>query len=174
MPAVIIIDLQNGMLDGVAFPPLFDHERLIANTNRLADWARVNDVPVAYVRHDGPEGEALAPGAPGWPIFAAVAPKDGEPIFQKSIGDAFSNPALADWLKARAIGEVILAGAQTDQCVTDTCRGALAEGLAVTIAADAHSTYDWNGETAAQIIDRQNRLFAELGARVEAVEALVG
>jgi nicotinamidase-related amidase len=67
---------------------------------------------------------------------------------------------------------VILLGAQTDECVNATCRGALAHGFTVTIVADAHSTMDWNGETADQIIARHNKLFAELGARVETVAGL--
>jgi nicotinamidase-related amidase len=162
------------MFDGVAFGPLHDHERLIVNANRLAAWARSNGLPLAYVRHDGQPGEPIARGAAGWPIYPAVAPKDGEPIFEKSVGDAFSNPDLADWLRERKTGAVILAGAQTDECINATCRGALAAGLSVTIAADAHSTVPWNGETAAQIIDRHNRTFAELGARVETVEVLTG
>jgi hypothetical protein len=34
------------------------------------------------------------------------------------------------------------------------------------VIADAHSTWDWNGETAAQIIARCNSAFAEAGARL--------
>ena len=170
--AVIVIDLQTAMLDGVRFAPLHDHERIIANTNRLTDWARANDAPVVYVRHDGQSGEAIERGAAGWPIHPRVAPKDGEPIFEKTVGDAFAETKLEAWLRERGVGEVILLGAQTDACVNATCRGALARGFTVTIVADAHSTVDWNGETAAQIIERHNRLFADLGARVETVAGL--
>lgn len=173
MPAVIVIDLQTAMMDGVAFGPIHDHERIIANTNRLTDWARAKGQPVAYVRHDGAAGEHIARDAPGWPIYPAIAPQDGEPIFEKTVGDAFAQTHLADWLRARGADEVILLGAQTDECVAATCRGALGHGFRVTIAADAHSTVGWNGETAAEIIARHNKLFAELGARVETVEALV-
>jgi len=173
MPAaVIVIDLQTAMLDGVRFPPLFDHERILANTNRLTRWARASGAPVAYVRHDGQPGEAIARGAPGWPIHPAIAPQPDEPIFEKTVGDAFAETTLADWLRERDVDEVILLGAQTDECVHATCRGALERGFAVTIVADAHSTVDWNGETADQIIARHNRLFAELGARVQTTAGL--
>lgn len=173
MPAVIIIDLQTAMLDGAdRFPPLHDHERIIANTNRLADWARAVGNPVAYVRHDGPAGEALARGAPGWPIHPAIAPKDGEQIFEKTVGDAFVETNLAGWLHEQGVDEVILLGAQTDECVAATCRGALANGFAVTIASDAHSTWGWGGETAEQKIDRHNALFEGLGARVVSTDVL--
>jgi nicotinamidase-related amidase len=174
MPAVIVIDLQTAMMDGVHFSPLHDHERLIDNTNRLTGWARASGAPVAYVRHDGHPGEPIERGAAGWPIHPAVAPVEGEPIFEKTVGDAFAETNLAEWLHERGIKEVILLGAQTDHCVNATCRGALERGFAVTIAADAHSTVDWNGETAAQIIARHNQMFTDLGARVEAVDKLVG
>ena len=172
-PAVIVIDLQIAMMDGVAFGPIHDHERILANTNRLTAWARARGAPVVYVRHDGAAGEALQRGAPGWPIHSAIAPRDGEPIFEKTVGDAFAETTLAEWLRERDIAEVILLGAQTDECVTATCRGALARGFAVTVVADTHSTVDWNGETAPQIIGRHNKLFAELGARVETAARLV-
>jgi len=172
-PAVIVIDLQIAMTNGVQFPPVFDHERILANTNRMTAWARSSGAPVVYVRHDGKPGEALARGEPGWPIHPDIAPLEGEPIFEKTVGDAFAETSLADWLRERDVDQVILLGAQSDECVNATCRGALERGFSVTIAADAHTTVDWNGETAAQIIDRHNRLFAELGARVETVAGLV-
>jgi nicotinamidase-related amidase len=173
MPAVIVIDLQTAMLDGTeGFPPLHDHARIIANTNRLADWARARGEPVAYVRHDGSPGEALERGAAGWPIHPAVAPREGEPIFEKTVGDAFEETNLAAWLREQGAREVVLLGAQTDQCVADTCRGALANGFTVTIAADAHSTWSWGGESAEQKITRHNALFESLGARVVTVDVL--
>jgi nicotinamidase-related amidase len=63
--AVIVIDLQTGMMDGVRFPPLHDHERILANTNRMTSWARASGAPVVYVRHDGEPGDALERGAAG-------------------------------------------------------------------------------------------------------------
>jgi nicotinamidase-related amidase len=173
MPAVIIIDLQTAMLDGAeGLPPLHDAARIIANANRMADWARAAGHPIAYVRHDGEPGEVLERGKPGWPIHPAVAPKDDEPIFEKTVGDAFQQTNLAGWLREHRADEVILLGAATDQCVHDTCRGAFANAFAVTIASDAHSTWPWGGETAEQKIDRLNALFESLGARLATVEQL--
>jgi nicotinamidase-related amidase len=175
MPAVIVIDLQTALVDGAAaFPPLHGRDRLIENTNRLTDWARSSGQPVLYVRHDGLPHEFLARGAPGWPIHPSVAPQEGEPIFEKTVGDAFAETNLADWLRERGIEDVILLGAATNQCINDTCRGALDRGFQVTVAADAHSTWAYGGETAEQIIAGHNKTFADLGARVETVDKLVG
>ena len=171
--ALIVIDLQTGMLDGVKEPPLDDHHRLIANAKTLIAWARERRAPVAFIRHDGAAGDSLAPGAPGWPVDPALGQKPEEPTFSKSVGDAFSRPELGAWLRQRDINNVILIGAQTDQCVQATVNGALRNHLGVTVAADAHGTWDWQGETAPQIIARHNALFVDAGAKVMTTAELV-
>jgi nicotinamidase-related amidase len=171
-PAVIVIDLQIGMMDGVRFPPLHDHEQILARTAAVIGWARDRGCPVAYARHDGAAGEALERGAPGWPIHPLIAPNPDEPVFSKTVGDAFAPGALEGWLRDRAVDTVVLMGAQTDQCVKDTFGGALARGFAVKVVADAHSTWDWGGETAAQIVARYNVQFAAAGAEVVEAAAL--
>jgi nicotinamidase-related amidase len=170
---LIVIDLQTGMFDGAAMPPIHDADGLVARVRSLLDWARRGSRKVAFVRHDGSKGEALAPGEPGWAVWAPLGQAAGEPTFGKTVGDAFSNPALAAWVADQKAGGVILAGAQTDECVAATTRGALDRGLKVIVVADAHSTWGYGGETADQIIARYNLSFAEAGAAVVPVAALL-
>lgn len=174
MTPVLVIDLQTGMFDGVFEPPIHDAEALTARTRAVTDWARKAGHPVAFVRHDGPDGDPLAPGRPGWPVWPALGQGDDEPTFGKSVGDAFSNPDLAAWIAGLGAEGVVLLGAQTDHCVAATLKGALAAGLKVTLVADAHSTWDQGDETAPQIIARHNAAFAEAGARVVTTAALIG
>ena len=169
---LIVIDLQTGMFDGVAVTPIHDADRLVARVRALAAWARRTGRKVAFVRHDGGGGDFLVPGAPGWPVWPALGQAAGEPTFSKTVGDAFSQPAFEAWVAEQGAGEVILLGAQTDQCVAATVKGALARGLKVTVVADAHSTWDYSGETADQIIERHNALFRDAGAQVVTTEAL--
>jgi nicotinamidase-related amidase len=164
---VLVIDLQTGMFDGVHEPPIHDAENLVAKARAVTDWARAHGHPVAFVRHDGPGGDPLARGRPGWPVWPALGQADDEPTFDKSVGDAFSNPALGAWIAG-------LLGAQTDHCVAATLKGALAAGLKVTVVADAHGTWDYGGETAPQIIARHNTAFAQAGARVVTTADLTG
>ncbi len=171
---VIVIDLQTGMFDGVFEAPIHDADALVERTRRVIDWARRSGRKVAFVRHDGAPGDPLAPGKPGWAVWPPLGQAPDEPTFSKSVGDAFSNPALATWVEDQGAKEVVLLGAQTDQCVAATVKGALACGLAVTVVGDAHGTWDWNGETADQIIARHNASFATAGATVIAAEALTG
>jgi len=165
-PAVVVIDLQLGMMDGAAMPPFHDHEGMIARTRSLLAWARTTGLPVIFVQHDGEAGEALAPGQPGWPIHPAIAPIEGEPVLHKTVGDAFAETDLAARLETLGTRQVILLGAQTDQCVNATFKGAVARGLDITVVGDTHSTWDWNGETAEQIIARYNSRFEAEGAKV--------
>lgn len=169
---ILVIDLQTGMLDGVAEPPLHGSDGLIERACAVIAWARRSDRKVAFVRHDGRSGDSLAPGAAGWPVWPALGQAPDEPTFGKTVGDAFSNPDLARWVADQGAGEVILLGAQTDQCVTATVKGALEAGLKVTVVSDAHSTWDYRGETAEQIIARCNAAFAASGAALADTAAL--
>lgn len=171
---VIVIDLQTGMFDGVVDPPIHGADRLVARTQAVTAWARATGRKVAFVRHDGGPTDWLAPGAGGWPVWPALGQADSEPTFQKSVGDAFSQPALVDWVAGLGAGEVVLLGAQTDACVAATVAGALARGLKVTVVADAHSTWPHGGKTADRIIAEHNDRFRAAGARVVEAAALTG
>ncbi len=171
---IIVIDLQTGMFNGVLEPPIAGAERLVDRVLTVTAWARRTGHKVAFVRHDGVQGDPLAPGEPGWPVWPALGQAEDEPTFSKSVGDSFTQPALCDWIAAIGADGVILMGAQTDQCVAATVKGAMARGLQVTVVGDAHGTWDYGGETADEIIARHNRAFAEAGARVVTTAELTG
>lgn len=169
---LIVIDLQTGMFDGVAEPPIHEAPVIAQRTRSLIDWARRDGRKVAFVRHDGPAGDPLAPGEPGWPVWPELGQADHEPTFAKNVGNAFSNPALGEWVAEQGAGEVVLVGAQSDYCVAATVKGAFAQGLGVTVVSDAHSTLNSPSETAAQIIARHNADFASAGVTLVTTKAL--
>ena len=171
---LIVIDLQTGMFDGVYEPPIHDAPAIAERARAVIDWARRGGRKVAFVRHDGPEGDPLAPGEPGLPVWPALGQGHDEPTFAKSVRDAFSNPAFGDWVAGQGAGAVVILGAQTDFCVAATVKGAIARGLGVTVVSDAHSTIDSAGESARQVIARHNVEFTEAGATVVTTKALVG
>jgi nicotinamidase-related amidase len=172
-PAVVVIDLQLGMMDGAVIPPFHDHEGVIARTKAVLAWARAKGLPVIFIQHNGEEADVLAPGKPGWVIHPAIAPLAGEPVLNKTVGDAFAETDLAGQLEALDTRQVILLGAQTDQCVNATFHGAAARGLEITVVGDTHSTWPYDGETAEQIIERYNGLFRATGATVVKAADLV-
>ena len=171
--AVLVIDLQTAMFDGVLMPPIDDADGLVSRVRRILDWARASGRPVAFIRHEEGEGEPLAKDGPGWPVWPALGQAEDEPTFPKSTGDAFSEPSLGTWLQRLETESVILLGAQTDCCVAATVKGGLAKGLAVTVVGDAHGTWDAGGETAAAIIARHNAAFVAAGARVVTTDGLL-
>ncbi|RWM08607.1 MAG: isochorismatase family protein [Mesorhizobium sp.] len=171
---LIVIDLQTGMFDGRFDPPIHDADAIAERARALIDWARRSGRKVAFIRHDGPAGDPLAPGASGWPVWPQLGQAADEPTFGKTVGNAFSNAALAKWVAGQGARDVVLIGAQTDFCVAATVKGAFAEGLGVTVVSDAHSTLDSQEEKAPEIIARHNDAFAKQGARMTTTAGLVG
>src|SRR5580658_6614120 len=108
---VIVIDLQTGMFDGVAEPPLHDADALTQRVRQVLAWARRTGRKVAFIRHDGAAGDSLAPGKPGWAVWAGLGQAADEPTFSKNVGDSFSNPALGDWVDVAGAKRVVLLGA---------------------------------------------------------------
>ncbi|MDG4877121.1 isochorismatase family protein [Mesorhizobium sp. WSM4935] len=169
---LIVIDLQTGMFDGRFDPPIHDADTIAERARKLIDWARRSGRKVAFIRHDGPEGDPLAPGASGWPVWPLLGQHADEPTFGKSVGNAFSNPELAEWVARQGANDVVLIGAQTDFCVAATVKGAFAQGLGVTLVSDAHSTLDSLQEKAPDIVARHNQAFEEQGVRMKTTAEL--
>jgi nicotinamidase-related amidase len=162
------------MFDGTVEPPIHDAVGLVARVRAVIAWARRTGRPVAFVRHDAPAGDPLAPGSPGWPVWPALGQAEDEPTFAKSVDNAFSSVALAEWVAGQGADEVVLLGAQSDQCVAATVTGAIKAGLKVTVVSDAHSTWGYGGETAEEIITRHNAAFATAGANLVTTQSLTG
>ncbi len=156
--ALVIIDVQAGMMEELGPSQVPALERI----RSLLDRARAAGTPVVYVQHDGPSGDSLAPGSPGWPIHPAIAPREGEPVVRKRAADSFYQTRLREELEALGVTHLVVAGAQTELCVDTTCRRALSEGYDVTLAADAHMTFDGEDRTAAQIIAYHNAVLGGL------------
>ena len=172
--AVVVVDLQEAMFDGLVFPPIFEADRLERRAQDLLAWARRGGIRIAFIRHDGSPGHVLAPGAPGWGLRASLDRQDDEPIFAKTVGNAFTDPTFRDWIDGSAVSKIILLGAQTDQCVALTHAGALEHGLSAIVVADAHSTWDSNGQSAANIIEQYNQAFEAAGSTLVSVAGLIG
>ena len=159
--ALVVVDTQLGMFASPGVPPVPDGERLLRNIETLLRRARETGVDVVHVQHAGGPGHPLQKGTDGWRIHPRVAPLEGEPVVGKETPDSFLRTTLAEELEARGTGRLVLAGMQTEYCVDTTCRRAFGLGYDVTLAGDAHGTWDGDGLSAAQIVAHHN---AVLGA----------
>src|SRR5438132_126188 len=89
-------------------------------------------------------------------------------------GDTFeSNPHLAEMLKRKGVEHIYAFGIQSERCVESTCIGALNSGFRVTLLRGAHSTYDVDGKSAAEVEREVEHRLEERGAQVMDWEALV-
>jgi len=163
--ALLIIDVQRAMF--AKSTPVYKAESLLENIHALVNKARAAGAPVVWIQHC--DSRDLAPNTPGWQLHPALVPEAQDLKLFKQKGNAFEGTNLKEMLDARAVKSVVLCGMVTHGCVKNTCLGALAEGLGVTLAADAHSSYS---KDAAALIEKWNALLAEAGARLAESSAI--
>jgi nicotinamidase-related amidase len=138
--ALLVIDAQSGLLEGDTAVP--NAGAVLDRIGLLLSAARAAGSLVIHLQHDGPPGALDEPGRPGWFIHPKAAPAPGERVIRKVRDDGFDGTALADLLTHHSVNRLAAAGLLSEMCVSATVRGALARGLHVTLARDAHATYD--------------------------------
>ena len=132
--ALLVIDVQNGVVGGA-------HERdaIVANVRSLVQKARQERVPVVWVQHSD---EGLVRGSDDWRIVPELTPEVAESLIEKHYGDAFEDTILETVLSGLGVGRLVVAGAQTDECIRSTLHGAIVRGYDATLVSDAHTTED--------------------------------
>jgi nicotinamidase-related amidase len=141
---LLLIDLQQRLV-----PVIHDHEVVVARTVRLAEAARLFDVPVCATEQY-PAG--LGPTVP--PL--AAYPQE---VLSKTAFSAAGAPGF-DTLLPAGVGEIIVAGCEAHVCVLQTVLDLLASGHRVVLAADAIGSRDPADRAAA--IDRARQHGAEI------------
>lgn len=171
--ALLVIDVQNGVVDEA-------HERdaVVSRIGSLVERARQAAVPVIWVQHNDDE---LPKGSESWEYVPELSFSVGEPVVAKQYGDSFEGTNLETLLAERGVGHLIVAGAQTDQCIRSTLHGAVARGYDATLVGDAHTTVDlskYGAPPPAQVIAHTNLYWkyheapGRVGGVVEADEVL--
>jgi len=158
-PCLVVIDVQQGML--TFRRTLYQSEEMLRRIAGLLERAREAGVPIFHVQHDGGPGHILEKGSIGWPLHSAVQARSGEAIILKRYSSAFHDTDLHQRLAEAGIDRLVVAGIQTEMCVDSTCRAAVALVYKVTLALDAHSTFDSPVLAAEKIIAHHNRTLAD-------------
>ncbi len=149
--ALLVIDVQNDVVAGA-----HNRDGVIANIVALLEKARAEDVPIVWVQHSSDE---MPKGSEGWRYVAELTPDESEPVVHKRYADSFEETDLETVLAERAVGRLIVSGAQTDECIRSTLHGAIVRGYDATLVADAHTTEDlseWGAPTPDKVIDHTN------------------
>ena len=149
--ALLVIDVQNGVVAGA-------HERdaVVANVGNLVEKARQEQVPVVWVQHSS---DGLAKGSDEWRIVPELSPDEAEPLVEKSYADSFEDTNLETVLSSLGVGRLVVAGAQTDECIRSTLHGAIVRGYDATLVSDAHTTEDqseWGAPPPDKVIAHTN------------------
>jgi nicotinamidase-related amidase len=149
--ALLVVDVQNGVVNGA-----HRRDEVVANIGRLVDKARRQRVPVVWVQHSN---EGLTRGSDEWRIVPELDPSETEPLVEKQYGDSFEDTDLETVLSGLGVGRLLVAGAQTDECIRSTLHGAFVRGYDATLVSDAHTTEDqtaWGAPPPEQVIAHTN------------------
>ncbi|MCX5398797.1 cysteine hydrolase family protein [Streptomyces sp. NBC_00102] len=177
--ALIVVDVQEGFEEqeywGKRNNPEADR-----NIAGLIDAWQESGRPVVFVRHDSPKPDSpLRPGHPGNAFKGYVEERRGkgggpELLLTKTVNSAFyGTPDLKAWLDEAGIGQIVVAGIQTNMCVETTARMGGNLGYEVFLALDATYTFDavgpWGWELAADELARATAVTLHSGGFAKVV-----
>lgn len=162
--ALLVIDIQRGAFDGARCPAIDRAAELVANAGALISAARAAGTPVVFIQHCDEPGEAFEADTPHGEFHEALSPQPGDSVVRKRASSAFENTQLAATLQGLGAQQLVLCGLQSEFCVSNTSKAALALGYGVRVAQDGHSTWPSRGRSAQSISDGVNTELQSLGA----------
>jgi nicotinamidase-related amidase len=149
--ALVVIDVQRDVVAGT-----YNRDNVIANIAVLVDKARADGAPVIWVQHSD---DNLPRDSDGWQYVPELNREESEPLIHKQYADSFEATDLEAVLAERGVGRLVVAGAQTDECIRSTLHGAIVRGYDATLVSDAHTTEDqteWGAPTPDKVIAHTN------------------
>ncbi len=120
--ALLVVDVQEKLVPAIA-----DHRRVVFNTRRLIDGAKILGIPVVATEQY-PKG--LGPTVP------ELAERLG-PIPDKLTFSCSGCPEVFQELQTQGIHKILVAGIETHVCVQQTVLDLLGDGWRVYLAVDA-------------------------------------
>ena len=136
--ALILIDVQNEYFTGnlpIEYP---DVNVSLANIAKAAEGAVRAGIPIVVVQQTSPvDSPIFAEGSPGWQLHEMVAKLPRSHYVRKPMASVLTGTGLQDWLRARDIDTLVLAGYMIHNCNDATARQAVHEGWAVELLDDA-------------------------------------
>lgn len=139
MDAMLVVDMQNGLLKGL---PKHDLDGVVDRINSLGTKVRCNSGVVIFVQHCGPAGDDFEPETHGWEILPKLQRKPTDIVIRKALNDPFRGTSLHQTLTGIGADRVLIAGWATDLCVDATVRSAVAHAYDVVVVSDCHTVSD--------------------------------
>ncbi|MBB5874515.1 nicotinamidase-related amidase [Allocatelliglobosispora scoriae] len=138
--ALVVIDVQESFRQRDSWA-LSSNPEIAKQVTRLAESFRANGEAVIWVLHSEPgTGGVFDPALGFVRLFDGLEALAGEPVLTKTAHNAFTTTNLQQRLTEQGIGEVVVCGIRTEQCVETTARLASDLGYDVTFVTDATAT----------------------------------
>jgi nicotinamidase-related amidase len=141
--ALLLIDIQNDYFPGGAMELVGSPEAGLQAGALLETFRRAGR-PIIHIQHLAarPGATFFLPGTTGAEIHASVAPRPGEPVFQKHFPNSFRETPLQSHLQGLGVTQLVIAGMMTHMCIDTTVRAAFDLGFQCQLAQDACATRD--------------------------------
>lgn len=173
--ALIIIDLQKGILALPGLPPI---DGVLKNARALADAFRAKALPVVLVnvagaapgRNDQPPRDLSAMPADWTELVPELNRQPQDHLVTKRTWGAFTGTGLEQHLKSLGVTQIVLAGVATSVGVESTARQAQEAGFHVTLATDTMA--DLNPDAHHNSITRIFPRVGETGAAQDVIALL--
>jgi nicotinamidase-related amidase len=151
-PILLLIDLQQGLVEG---PPEFGPRstpNLVENVKYLLQTWRSKSWPILHVNHDDIADDTNIINSKYPEAFAfhsSSKPQDGEQVFTKHVGSPFVATEVPAVIKSYGNRKIVVIGMDGGQCVNSTVRHGSDLGFEMVVVADSCSSYgteDWMNE----------------------------
>lgn len=104
----------------------------------MAPWRRIKGERYGSpIGQPGPLGRVLIRGEPGFDIVPELAPREGEPVIDKTANGAFTDTDLDRVLRVAGVRALAFAGVTLDVCVHTSLREAHDRGYQCLLIGDA-------------------------------------
>ncbi len=162
---LLLIDCQNEYRTGAL--PLPGVDAAAAEIAKLLAAARAFGSPIIHIAHRGNSGSLFDRDAENGALMVEAEPRQGEPVIEKGLPNAFAGTSLASELEAAGRKQLVVAGFMTHMCVSSTVRAAIDHGYFSTLVASACATRDLpaSGGKILPARDLQNASLAGLADR---------
>ena len=157
--ALVVVDMQVGLLDGL---PKHDLTDVVRRINAVAAFVRGQGGTVVWIRHCGKAGDGFARHEPGWAFLPELDRQPADLEIEKTLNDSFAGTALHETLQRLATECVVIAGWATDSCVDSTLRSAVSHDYHVVAVSDAHTLSDRPHLEAPAVIRHHNWVWSDL------------
>ena len=148
-PALLLVDMIEGFTDPEC--PLGSEANAVVEANRrLLELFRAKGLPVAFTtvvyrddrqarvfRDRVPALELLKPGTRWVNVDPRLAPRSGEPVFEKRWASGFFGTALDEYLRGQGVDSLVVTGLTTSGCVRATAVDGLQHDYRVVVPREA-------------------------------------